>query len=63
MIVTKDDGIVFKRAYNRIKQNGTLLLVSLNPLYQPYEIQIKDVLEVWKFALKFSDQMIEELAG
>ena len=30
---------------------------------QPYEIQIKDVLYVWKFALKFalefSDQMVE----
>lgn len=62
VIVTKDDGVVFKRAYNRIKQSGTLLLVSLNPLYQPYEIQIKEVLEVWKFALKFSDQMVEELA-
>ena len=63
VIVTKDDGVIFKRAYNRIKQSGTLLLVSLNPMYQPYEVQIKEVIEVWKFALKFSDQMIEELAG
>ena len=62
-IITKDDGIVFKRAYNRIKDNGTLLLVSLNPIYQPYEIKITDVLEVWKFALKFSDQMMDEIAG
>ena len=60
VIVTKDDGIVFKRVYNRIKDNKTLLLVSLNPAYQPYEVHIK---EVWKFALKFSDQMIEEMAG
>jgi transcriptional regulator with XRE-family HTH domain len=63
VIITKDDGIVFKRVYNRIKDNGTLLLVSLNPIYQPYEVKITDVLEVWKFALKFSDQMIEEIAG
>ena len=63
VIVTKDDGIVFKRAYNRIKESKSLLLVSLNPAYQPYEVQIKEVLEVWKFALKFSDQMIEEIAG
>lgn len=62
-IVTKEDGVVFKRAYNRIKENGTLLLVSLNPFCQPYEIKIKDVIEVWKFALKFSDQMVEEFAG
>jgi transcriptional regulator with XRE-family HTH domain len=63
VIVTKDDGIVFKRAYNRIKENGTLLLVSINPLFQPYEIQIRDVIEVWKFALKFSNQLVEEIAG
>ena len=63
VIITKDDGIVFKRVYNRIKDNGTLLLVSLNPAFQPYEVKITDVLEVWKFALKFSDQMIEEIAG
>ena len=63
VIVTKDDGIVFKRIYNRIKESKTLLLVSLNPLYQPYEIKISEVLEVWKFALKFSEQMTEEQAG
>ena len=63
VIVTKDDGIVFKRVYNRIKENKALLLVSLNPAYQPYEVHIKEVLEVWKFALKFSDQMIEEVVG
>jgi len=63
VIITKDDGIVFKRVYNRIKDNGTLLLVSLNPTFQPYEVKIKDVLEVWKFALKFSDQMMDEIVG
>lgn len=63
VVITKDDGIVFKRVYNRIKDNGTLLLVSLNPEFQPYEVKITDVLEVWKFALKFSAQMVEEIAG
>ena len=63
VIVTKDDGIVFKRVYNRIKENKSLLLVSLNPQYQPFEVQVKEVLEVWKFALKFSDQMTEEITG
>lgn len=60
VIVTKNDGLVFKRVYNRIKQAGSLLLISLNPEYEPYTIKIEDVLEVWKFALKFSDQMVED---
>lgn len=63
VIVTKDDGLVFKRVYNRIKQSGKLLLVSTNSFYEPYEIDVNEVLEVWKFALRFSDQMIEELAA
>lgn len=60
VIITKDDGIVFKRVYNRIKENKALLLVSLNAIYQPYEIKIESVLEVWKFAIKFSEVMVEE---
>jgi transcriptional regulator with XRE-family HTH domain len=62
VIVTKEDGLVFKLVYNRIKQGSNLLLVSTNPFYEPYEIHMREVLEVWKFALRFSDQMIEEFA-
>jgi transcriptional regulator with XRE-family HTH domain len=49
IIVTLDDGIVFKVVYNRIDEDGTLLLCSTNPMYQPYTVKINDVLEVWKF--------------
>lgn len=63
VIVTKEEGIVFKRVYSKIQEDGKLLLVSNNPLYSPYEIAIKDVLEIWKFALKFSEQMMEDTIG
>jgi transcriptional regulator with XRE-family HTH domain len=63
VLVTQEEGLVFKRVYSKIKENGTLLLVSLNPIYKPYEINIRNVQQVWKFALKFSDQMVEEMAG
>jgi len=49
IIVTKDDGIVFKVVYNQIKKNQTLLLVSTNRLYQPYEISVKNTVEIWQF--------------
>lgn len=61
VLITKEEGVVFKRVYNRIKADGTLLLVSNNPIYSPYEIAIADVLEVWKFTLKFSDRLGEEI--
>ena len=63
VIITQDDGLIFKLVYSRIKESGTLLLVSLNPEYDPYEIHAREVREIWKFALKFSDQMIDEIAA
>ena len=49
IVVTLDEGIVFKVVYNRIEEDGTLLLCSTNPLYQPYTVKVNEVLEVWKF--------------
>lgn len=48
IVVTKNDGIVFKLVYNRLEE-GVLLLVSSNRNYNPYEIQISQVLEIWQF--------------
>jgi transcriptional regulator with XRE-family HTH domain len=60
IIITLDEGIVFKQVYSKIKENGTLKLVSTNPLYEPYEIDIKNVLEVWKFVNFISKDWPEE---
>lgn len=49
IIITKDEGIVFKVIYNQIKKNKTLLLCSTNPLYKPYEVKVDEILEIWKF--------------
>jgi hypothetical protein len=45
--------------YNHIKDKKTLLLCSTNPDYQPYEISIGDILEVWKFTNYISSQLPE----
>ena len=60
VILTQDDGIVFKIAYNQIKKNRTLLLKSLNPEYDPYEIPVNEVKEVWKFCNYLSSEMPDE---
>ena len=46
IVVTKDDGLVFKLVY---KNNKQLQLVSTNRIYQPYSITINQVSEIWKF--------------
>ena len=59
LVVTKDDGIVFKVVYNQLKEKGTLLLCSTNPLYAPYEVPVTNVLEIWKFVHFISNELPE----
>lgn len=49
IIVTQEDGIVFKVIYKQLEKNQTLLLVSTNRNYKPYELSIGKVVEIWKF--------------
>jgi transcriptional regulator with XRE-family HTH domain len=60
VFVTKDDGIVYKRAY---KKGSTIHLHSDNKQYDPYTIKASDVLEIWEFVctLNISDKKTEEL--
>ena len=48
IVVTKDEGIVFKLVYNRLNENK-FLLVSSNRNYSPYEITVSQVSEIWQF--------------
>ena len=59
IILTKDDGIVFKIVYPAIKTKRKLLLKSLNAEYEPYEIVISDVVEMWKFTNYISAELPE----
>ena len=47
IIVTVDDGIVFKLWYPKKDDDKTWLLVSTNRNYKPYDISISQVLEIW----------------
>jgi len=59
VVLTMDDGLVFKIIENRIEQEGRLILYSLNPLYEPYEIHVSQIREIWKF-IHFISQEIPE---
>lgn len=54
IILTIDDGLAFKIIENRLSSNGSLNLISLNPMYKPYSVRISDVREIWRFALYIS---------
>ncbi len=48
IIVTRNDGVVFKLVYSTIATNGMLQLVSTNAAYKPYDLAIREVVEIWK---------------
>ena len=59
IILTLEDGIVFKIIENRIEDEGKLILYSLNPLYEPYEIMVGQIREIWKFVHFISHEIPE----
>ena len=48
IVVSKTDGIVYKRILKNNRQKNKLTLVSDNPAYQPYLVNAEDILEVWQ---------------
>jgi len=57
IVLTIDDGIVFKILENNINKDATLNLISLNTLYEPYEIPISQVREIWSFVHFISGEL------
>jgi transcriptional regulator with XRE-family HTH domain/uncharacterized ubiquitin-like protein YukD len=48
IVVSRNEGIVYKRVQKNIKVKNKLTLVSDNPSYQPYTVSTEDVLEIWE---------------
>lgn len=60
IVLTKNDGLVYKRVYNHIADKQTLLLSSDNKTYNPYEVPIQEVLEIWEFTCCINTQEYDE---
>jgi len=73
VLVTRQEGIVYKRIFNYLDQNGKLFLVSDNRQYAPYQIEGDEVVEAWAakayISVQFpdvadkNDVSVEQLAG
>lgn len=73
ILLTKSEGVVYKRVFNHIEENGNLFLVSDNKAYPPYQVAAEDILEIWEakafISVAFpdpqsqSEMTIEKLTG
>jgi transcriptional regulator with XRE-family HTH domain len=48
IVVSRNEGIVYKRMMKNNRTKNKYTLVSDNPTYQPYQVNGEDIIEVWK---------------
>ncbi len=60
ILVTLNEGMVYKRVKNNIEKDNTLQLISDNRNYQPYSIDITEVIEIWEFSCAINTQEYSE---
>jgi transcriptional regulator with XRE-family HTH domain len=54
VVVSKTDGIVYKRVLKNTRQKNKFTLVSDNPSYQPYNVGADEILELWQAQMVIS---------
>ncbi len=60
IVLTKDDGLVYKRVYLPEQDETNLLLSSDNRAYQPYLVAKENILELWEFTCCINTQEYDE---
>ena len=48
IVVSRSNGIVYKRIVRNNKTKDQLTLVSDNPVFEPYAVEAMDIMEIWK---------------
>ncbi len=54
IVVSRNEGIVYKRIVKNNKAKNKLTMVSDNPSYQPYQINAEDIIELWQAQMVIS---------
>ncbi len=59
VIITKNEGVVYKRVFNYLDEKGKFFLVSDNKSYDAYELDPDEIVELWEakafISLEFPD--------
>ncbi|MGN6436581.1 MAG: XRE family transcriptional regulator [Agriterribacter sp.] len=54
IVVSRNEGIVYKRIERNNRNKAKVTLVSDNPSYQPYQVNSEDILELWQAQMVIS---------
>ncbi len=48
IVISRSEGIVYKRVLKNNRSKSKVTLVSDNPTYQPYQVNAEDIVELWQ---------------
>ena len=60
IVVSRNEGIVYKRIEKNNRSKSKLTLVSDNPQYQPYQVNAEDVVELWQAQMVISKVSMQQ---
>ena len=59
IVITRDEGIVFKLVENELKEKHSLRMISLNTQFEPYDLPATEIKEIWKFVCYLNTEIPE----
>jgi transcriptional regulator with XRE-family HTH domain len=60
IVVSRNEGIVYKRIEKNNRAKNKLTLISDNPQYQPYQVNAEDVVELWQAQMVISKVSLQQ---
>jgi transcriptional regulator with XRE-family HTH domain len=60
IVVSRNEGIVYKRVMKNNKLKNKITLISDNTVFQPYTVNAEDVIEIWKAEMVLSKANTEQ---
>ena len=60
IVISKNEGIVYKRIMRNNRYKNKLTLISDNPQYEPYYVNPEEVLEIWKAQMVITKANIQQ---
>ena len=61
IVLSRTEGIVYKRVVKNNKTKNKVTLVSDNPTFQPYQVNAEDILEIWQAQVVISKVSQQQL--
>lgn len=59
VVLTLNEGLVFKQLKNELQEHGHFQLISFNPEYKTYQLAATEIREIWKFVHYISSEVAE----